>query len=358
MNSPVTSRLLWPEILKIGAVFAVIVIHSAAPLLIGYDKWGPRTWWIGNLYDSAARWCIPVFIMLSGAFVIDKADSRRIGRFVVHRVRNVVVPLIIWSAIYLAWRVYANGETFTWAMVIPGLLLEPAYYHLWFLYVLIALYLLAPVAYLLLTHAEGRLLGYAVFLWLVLGSTMLTIERALGVEVYPWTAGVGKLFVYFGYFMVGRVVRDWVPAPRERVMLGVAVPILVACTAVGTYYMSIMRNGGVFDGLWYEYESPNVLMMGLAVLLLTKGDTRSVSPSRPGLSRRVIRGVGGCVPGVYLVHAMVIGVLARGMLGVRLTQRSIDPALGVPAFALATFVLSLGIVGILRLVPLLRYIVP
>jgi surface polysaccharide O-acyltransferase-like enzyme len=92
------SYLLWADILKILSIYAVVLIHSAAPLLLDFNE--PVQWWVGNLYDSLARWCIPVFFMLSGAFIMDKASEDGLSHFLFSRFRRIFLPFLIWSGLY------------------------------------------------------------------------------------------------------------------------------------------------------------------------------------------------------------------------------------------------------------------
>lgn len=357
MNSD--KRLLWPEGLKIIAVFAVILIHSAAPLLIAYQRLGEIAWWIGNLYDSLARWCIPVFVMLSGTFVIDKAKGADLGRFLRRRGRRVVVPLLAWSAIYFLWRIHANHEELTFGDFFSLLLQEPAYYHLWFLYMLIGLYVLAPVVNTYMTNASPRGLLYLVGLWGIFGSVIPMLESHFGFVLYPLAGPADSVLRYLGYFVLGRMLRDVTPGSGWRMPLTGVFLLGYSVTALGTYYLTVVRGAGIFNGLFYEYYSLNVLAMAVSILLVAKSfGLKAASIQARASGGGILGGVAACVPGIYLVHAMVIAILKRGMAGFAFSQTTFHPALGVPAFSFAVFGISLAFAFVIRRVPVLRWIVP
>ncbi|PKK90618.1 MAG: hypothetical protein CVV64_09685 [Candidatus Wallbacteria bacterium HGW-Wallbacteria-1] len=63
-------NLEWLDNSRIIATSAVILLHVSQILLCNH-KLGTINWWIGNFYDSLVRWCVPAFIMLSGALLLN-----------------------------------------------------------------------------------------------------------------------------------------------------------------------------------------------------------------------------------------------------------------------------------------------
>jgi surface polysaccharide O-acyltransferase-like enzyme len=352
------TRLGWPDILRIVAVFAVMLIHSAAPLLVAYQELPPAAWWAGNIYDSLARWCIPVFVMLSGTFLIDRAYQLGPARFLRRRAARMLVPLLLWSVVYLLWRSYANGEQIPLSSFPALILTGPVYYHLWFIYLLVGLYLLAPILAMYVKAASRRSLAYFLLLWVAAGSLLPVAERFWGFELYPTGGATDSAFRYVGYFVLGHLLRDVPVRAGQRWLLGGAFLLGLAATAGGTYYLTVVRNGGVFDGLLYEYYSINVGLMAVAAYLGCKGIRTPKLLRGSRLPKRLVHFVALCVPGMYLVHAMVISALGRGMAGVVLDGRSFDPVIGVPLFALVVFVISFAVTAVIRAVPLVRRSVP
>jgi surface polysaccharide O-acyltransferase-like enzyme len=210
------------------------------------------------------------------------------------------------------------------------MLLEgPLYYHLWFLYVLIGLYLLSPILGIYLRHATQRNVGYLLGLWLALVSVLPAMEALLGIDTYFSPGSSNALSVYLGIFIIGYMLRDVSPRPNELVLLILLFFFAFAVTALGTYYLTL-RNGGVFEEVLYEYSSLNVVAMSVSVYLIGK----SRLPRSFSLERRcvAIREIAASVPGVYLLHAMVIAVFRQGLLSFTLSPYSFHPALGVPIF--------------------------
>lgn len=71
MNQISSTRQLHYDLLRIFASFMVVMLHVSA---FYWDKIQPQTeqWMALNLFDSAVRSCVPLFFMLSGAFLLAK----------------------------------------------------------------------------------------------------------------------------------------------------------------------------------------------------------------------------------------------------------------------------------------------
>ncbi|CAG1064913.1 O-acetyltransferase WecH [uncultured bacterium] len=351
-------RLIWADLLKIIAVYAVILIHSAAPYVTGYETHGLRQWWAGNFYDSLSRWCIPVFIMLSGFFLIGKYRDDSMGSFFLRRFTRVFVPFIVWSFFYFLWRIYANGEELRLSSFIPMLFMEPVYYHLWYMYLLMGLYLVAPFMGLYMKNAR-RLHGwYYLALWFAAASALPFVEAWFNVTTYISSGTGNSIFKFIGYFALGWMLRDYELKTSRKVLFLMLFAAGLSITAYGTYFTSIIRNGGRFSGIFYEYFSFSVFMMAISIFLMVKSMNLSFLQGNPGYAARALSFIAACVPGVYLVHAAFIAVAKRGMLGLELTPGMTDPFIGIPVFSFFVFIASLLTVAIIRSLPAVRYIVP
>lgn len=89
-----------------------------------------------------------------------------IGR---RRIPRVAVPLLFWSAVYILLQT-AMVKDYRPLEAVKNLLSTPAEDHLWYLYALIAVYLLLPLLRLLVKHAPRRIILYTLLLWAVFSS--------------------------------------------------------------------------------------------------------------------------------------------------------------------------------------------
>ena len=103
----------------------------------------PAAHWVGWL-NSLLRSCVPLFVMISGVFLFPVKNE---GAFFRKRFSRVLVPFVVWCVVY-AFYLYWQGMT-----TLQGALLDilkiPVNFgtdvgHLWFVYMLLGIYLIAP----------------------------------------------------------------------------------------------------------------------------------------------------------------------------------------------------------------------
>jgi surface polysaccharide O-acyltransferase-like enzyme len=357
-DSPAAGRVLWADFLKSIALCGVVLIHSAAPLLAGYEDRGAASWWAGNLYDSAARWCIPVLFMLSGAFLIDKAQTLGTSAFLRRRLGRIGAPFLAWSALYCLWHIEINGVDMAYRACIGAIFQGPVYYHLWFFYVLIGLYLITPLLGAYFESARRSNVAYFLILWALFGSLLPTIEALRGRALSVAPGSLYSLVRYIGFFVLGHTLRNVRCSARQCVWWVLAFMAGWAITALGTWRLTL-ANGGTFSGALYEYYSPNVAVMAAAVFLVIKSVPYLNESGHSPVASAIVTGAGASAPGVYLIHAMVIAALQQGMIGgVRISPYMAAPWLGVVLFAIIVIALSGAAVVIARRIPGLRIIMP
>lgn len=351
-------RLVWVDALKVLSIFAVILLHCAAPLLLTFEQEeasGGTSWWIGNLYDSAVRWAVPVFVMVSGALLLGRSREEPVGEFLRRRLLRVAIPFLAWSVLYFEWRIWFWGADLEHAELLSMLLREPISYHLWFVYMLLGVYLLAPLLGSLFAVGRPVLVYYALGLWVIWAGALPPLERLAEAETWYSPGRDNSPLMLVGYFLLGFLLRQ-TDLGRWRGTVRVAMPglylVTVAATAGLTFHLT-RRADGDHQPLFYEYYSLNVMVMSVAVFLAVATLPSLRSPSAKERSARAWRFLSDRVFGVYLVHVVALDVLKQGGLGFQLDHASFHPGLAVPLLAAAVFVASLGLVLVLERIPLL-----
>ncbi|MGH0029444.1 MAG: acyltransferase [Myxococcota bacterium] len=338
---PPSRNLFWIDALRMAAAVAVVLLHvSAEPVVLVKDR-SSLVWWTGNLLDSAMRWCVPIFVMLSGALLLDrrKESSRT---FFTRRVRRLALPILAWTLAYFAFQAARRGWP-GWGEIGSKLLEGRPEYHMWYVYMTLGLYLWTPLLRRFVARVDRRTL------WATTGAALLV--AALHDALYsfrgvPMFRSVFTLYLpYLGYYLAGHVLLHH----RPRVPLPLLLAIVAACVGVvaaGTHFL--MERWGILPaGLYlYEYLSPPVVVMSLAVFLI---GMRIPAPAAGSAGDRIVRDMSAATLGIYLIHPMLIVLLRRqGISAVELG------AAGAPVVALVVVVAAYLLVSLLRRTPVLR----
>jgi surface polysaccharide O-acyltransferase-like enzyme len=316
-------RLFWPDFLRALAIILVITIHCSIAVG-GFSLHPDFYWWTGNFYDSVSRCCVPVFIMVSGSLILPKANPT--GEFIRKRAVRIIPPFAFWTAVFILFNIvdqglFKNGHIFKFVILS---FINGAYFHLWFVYVLIGIYLATPIISKWIKYAPPADISYYLLLWL---AGLLLNAPVLN------KMGITSLFInfpaYIGYFILGHYLTITTFNTKNVKIYATALFFAgFLITFLGTYFWSVYN--GAFNTIFYEYAS--------------------VNQSKPVAS--IVRYVSDYSFGIYLVHPLPVIFLAR--VNINLTKAS--PVWGVPFTVLAVLFMSILILRIIRLLPFGRYL--
>ena len=123
-------RLVYLDLLRVIAVCAVVMVHAAGGLVTEYGA-GTVDFIVGNVLDGLSRLGVPVFLMISGALMLDERRPYRLGR----RVGRLLLLLFLWSLLYTlalsVVRPLLGGGSVQLGEVLTSLF--RGHYHLWYL---------------------------------------------------------------------------------------------------------------------------------------------------------------------------------------------------------------------------------
>lgn len=226
---PSYAYLSW---LRVIAIVAVVSIHTTGLTMTDESLRGSAVWWTAAIVNVGSTWAVPVFVMISGALLLRPKSGEDAYGFYRRRLARIAVPLVFWHAFYIAFKMWVKDYRPSAEKVVGDLLLARTYTALYFFWLILGLYLLAPVLRVFLAKASARdrwlITGLALAFGLGVQITNAYIQvRELGAPALRLTAPTYFL-PYVGYFLLGHMLRDVVLTARQRV--AAAVVLLLALT--------------------------------------------------------------------------------------------------------------------------------
>ena len=147
--------------LRAIALIVVVIIHLSAPFLADNPQ-NNLIWDFGNLIDSSFRFGVPIFLMISGYLIFSK-DYSSISNFLVKRLKKIILPLVFWTIIYSLVRLKSGDDL----LLIVKLLRTGVFYHFWYLYMIIGIYIYIPILNSWVNKASKRQLEYFISIWFI-----------------------------------------------------------------------------------------------------------------------------------------------------------------------------------------------
>lgn len=233
------------------------------------------------------------------------------------------------------------------------LLVQGAYYHLWFLYVLVSIYLIMPVLRLMFRpEVDKRILWYLIGLWLIFQPVMTIANKLWNFQINI-SAPLATGFVC--YFILGYLLGE-MDFSRSRIILSVVIWILSAsATVAGAYLMT--QSSGKYDGFFYDFVSLNVILAsGVAFVLL-----RWISEAKIFASESIhsiTRSLAAATFGIYLIHIIIIEALWYWIPFIHVDAFMGNAIWSVPLVTTIVFAISYLIVRGMQKIPVVKQIVP
>ncbi|WP_343533113.1 acyltransferase family protein [Pedobacter sp.] len=274
------------------ATFAVVLLHVTAPFVLQFNKISFASWQLANLLDSMLRFGVPVFVMISGAVLLDRYEP--LNTFLSKRLKRVVLPFLFWSIIYFIF-VYADSfqkfsllELF---QILINKLLKGTYYHLWYVYMILGVYLFIPIIRKWVQNSTKQEIHYFLLLW------VLTLFINTDMAKYIPSIEVLYFSKYLGYLVLGYYLDKYVTVNRPKNTLYLIFFVLgTALTLLSTSYLSVKQNQ--LNITYYNYLSPNVCLLSIGIFLLGKSLLEGSSELSINLDRHSY--------GIYLAHVLVL----------------------------------------------------
>ena len=187
------------DILRITATFSAILIHIISIYNLNYLHSNFNFYIILN---NSLFWCIPIFFMLSGALLLGNEKEGMIT-FYKKRLHKILIPTIFWSLFFFIYLYLYQG--FTLFNMIGALLKGKPFYHLWFMFALLGLYVFTPFIRILVQKLEQK--DLKIFLILIF---IFTIgDKFFNYFLISKDTLFSSFVGYLGYFVLGFYIKKF-----------------------------------------------------------------------------------------------------------------------------------------------------
>jgi len=279
--------------LRVIATFSVVLLHVSAHYVIKFGEIDLSGWRIANVIDSITRFCVPVFVMISGAVLLGKDEG--LGIYLGKRLKRIILPFLFWSVVYV---IYYNNQwigRYPPHVILKITVLEifkGAAFHLWYVFMILGLYLFVPILRKwTIAYRENEIVFFLIIWFLTCTIGIWPMEFLPKIEIIYFSKYIGYLVL--GYYLSRIELNN----PRRVVALSVvSIAVGIAITAGLTGHLSVKENQ--FIKQYYSYLSPNVILVSTGVFLLCR-----VCLNR---SNDLIKSIDSHSFGMYLAHILVL----------------------------------------------------
>lgn len=286
-------RVVFLDVIRIVACAMIVLMHSPHP-------YAGNPGWVVVPISFLTAAGIGLFFMVSGSLLIPVQSSP--SAFLKKRIGKVLFPTLFWTVFYLAVNHFIDGAPLKEIghSIISMPFSAQGNGVLWFMWVLIGLYLLAPIVSPFLLAAKKSEVRFYLILWAITLcfpwlKQWLTIDDSVTGILYYFTG-------YSGYFILGYYLNRYVDRIHPVLSLAlIIIPVILLWAYVYTGHQGWQSSGR------FWYLSPFVVMMCIGWFYLIRWMCNKWTISERA-SERLVH-ISNCCFGVYLIHIFVMRYL-------------------------------------------------
>ncbi|MEI6752265.1 MAG: acyltransferase family protein [Paludibacter sp.] len=329
------NRFVWVDQIRATAIIGVIILHVSAPMIYKFGQIPLQWWLVANMFNSAVRSSVPLFLMISGVLLIPKELAPL--TFIKKRFLRIVYPFLFWAGIHvimdLILKIQLN-KVHTMQDVINSIsdTAEMGFaFHYWYVYAIVGIYLFLPIIGKWARNSTQKEINYFLIIWIIcilLGETSISTFKYFNHLTYFFSGSIG--FVILGYYIHRfQLARNDM---KFFILLISLIVVSIIVTSVGTYILT--DRSGKSDLQLYSIFSPFNMIVAVCLFLLIRNFSIQNT-----ILYILISFISKYSYGIYLSHIVVLTILSS----YKIDGMFLHPFAGI----LITTVLCLGFSGLI-----------
>lgn len=283
--------------LRAFACLAVIILHT----FYAASDWAAteNDYSISITVRNMMMWAVPCFVMVSGTLLLDKNRNVTYVKLFRKYILRMIIALIIFSELFAVFDCVTNKE-FSVSVLITGLqqaVTGSGWKHMWYLYLMIAIYLLLPLYRKIAAHLEKKDAYYLLSVYFVFLTAIPMIQTLTNKSTafYICVYSVYPLYLFLGYIISQKllVIPRW-----GWGILAFVSSVLIAVLSLGSVWYNWERVADLLE----SYAFPLIALQSAGIYGLING----AKPRMPKWLNFVLKQIDYCSFGMYLLHMLFL----------------------------------------------------
>jgi len=346
------------DLIRTFGIILVVLLHASNEYYTTIQETSLESsvyWWSSTIFKSFALPCVPLFVILSGALLLQPCKTNEpIRVFLKKRFDRIGFAFLFWSAVYLLWAFLVTQTPVTLNNIVEGTLyslFSGSYYHFWFLYLIAGLYLLTPILRKIVSCKDPNIIRYLIVLWFIDVAVIPLIQLITGYSLNDTVFVVGG---FIGYFVLGIYLQR---VKIRSSILHLLFFLSFLFTIISTWFLHFHFHAIDQTHFFFGYLSINVILASVTMFLLLSKLKANWSRNLHPFINRVVHAIGKNTLPIYMFHLIVMETLQRGYLGFKLSLTVMNPVIGIPVITIVTLFITFGLILIMKKIPILRTLI-
>ncbi|ORX82177.1 hypothetical protein BCR32DRAFT_298964 [Anaeromyces robustus] len=361
-NSP---RLYWIDCLNIFANYLVIFVYISNIYVKDFDIPSLNFYTIIS-YGALARTCIPLFVMISGLFLLNPQKKLTIETIYKKYICHIFKNYLFWSLFYSTIQrllINPEGEKFVYDKsliieILKNFIVGDDF--LWYLNCIIGLYISTPMIKAIIS--DRKLAWYTVLIGCIISQFIPTLceffRIILKLNIDILNDYINGLLInisgsFLCYYILGYLLNTH-QFTKKQLILSYGIGILGYLLTIGFRIYTCHQIQNVTHILT-KYYNISIVMGTYGTFVFFKYTiSQWIKPWIERKSfRKLISSLSECSFGIFLIHMFFHGLFIR--LGIHI--QIFNPIFWIPIYATLLFILSYITIFMIRKIPILKHIV-
>ncbi len=345
-------RIPYLDALRVVACVLVLLIHAP---MYKVSQTTPSVSFA--IYLTLFTVSSKLFFMLSGALLLPVKTSIR--AFLKRRLRVVLIPLAVWSAIYILEHILLLHD-FDWRMIV-SLPFAPVEESLWFVYVMVTVYMVLPVMSRCIEAIGKRGVEFLLALWAL--SSLIPYQHGIFIGQHQLTHNMlGAFANVLGYVLLGYYLHNYpLPIFTRKHGWKWAVAFLTGIALIPAFEFLVQSHFGVSYAQSIAAVTSDVSINDVAMGTLLFSLVKHFSPAtyndgKPHRLCLALSRISICTYGIYLGHMLVMRQMVWPLMIAYIPGIQYTVVVGFVT-ALISLVVTYAIMRVINLTPLSKAVI-
>lgn len=343
-NINTSTKQSYIEFIRAFAAITVVFLHIVMTLPANYsiEELGTFNSIVFNACYMPTKWAVPCFVMVSGALLLNPSKTIGYTKTAKYLARMIWV-LLIFGTVFSLMELVFSGKRIDVLLPLKALLNVAegkSWDHLWYIYTLIALYLVTPFFKIAINHISQKEFDILVYILMIGNFLIPYINFIFKLEIKNFMI----IPEYATYYLIGY----WITTKENICKKKIIIPGIVATIAMIIIEIhSISSNGVVFEA---NHSSKDLLTLiqSVSVFMFFK---EFCFNKRIG---KLLDLICKCSFGIYIIHPFWINMLYKV---IKFTPLTMNIGIGILVCFIVVFVLSFVTTLIMKRIPFINKIV-
>ena len=350
-----SKRIFYYDVLRALAIIGIVFCHASVVFVItGINN---PDFYISAFFDCFRDFSIPVFVMLSGALLLNRKDSLK--TFFKKRLSRIFIPFLFWVMIYIIYSSFYVTHGFNLSNAIDiffgtSSTLGVAFWFIWMIIIAyVCIFLVNQISFVLKKYSlDNNFINTLALISLIY---IMIVQFGL---FNPYPSRITYFISFMSYILIGYFIAN--TNYLESKISANRLVLITAFLFIVSYFqyifgyvvpMSQSHSHFIASG----YFNLRTLFMSVNFFLMFKylSKTELMDKLENNSLGKALTYISNYSFGIYLVHYMVLHSLKMNLLRLTdYTQQS--PLLWIPLFVILTLSISLLILSVINKIPYLK----